>query len=282
MSDGVLIYARNSIFDYVRLARLNLCLIRRNLGLPVALVTDSDTADSSDLSDFDQVIIDNTPSHNHRRFDLGNQTLSTIWKNESRPQAYDLSPFDRTLLIDADYLVFSDRLLTLFETDLEFGVFDRVMDVTGKDTFRTDRRIGPYALPMQWATVVYYTRNDFARGIFVMMEQVRANYRYYSHLYGFDAGPYRNDFALSIALHALSGYGRRQAYTIPWACLTLTTRAKIIDFDASKGVKYQYTYHQDGGLRHSVGRLSGMDLHVMDKRSILNFYDSITSSYTGV
>jgi hypothetical protein len=259
------------------LACLNQVLIRRHLDLPVAVITDSATADHTDFSSFDQVIIDDSPGSNSRRFELTGQSIKTSWLNGSRPQAYDLSPFDQTLLIDADYMIFSDRLNLLFDTDLEFGVFARSHDITGQNVFRDCARVAAYSLPMSWATVIYFTRNTFAQSVFDMMRRVQDHYDYYSLLYRFPMRPYRNDYALSVALNTLSGYGHSSRYHIPWSCATLTTQAEIIDYDASRGLKYRYTRRDGNRSYPCVARVNHTDLHVMDKRSILNFYDEITA-----
>lgn len=277
MSKGALIYAYNTRFDYVSLAEINLHLIRQHLGLPVAVITDSASYDQAQSAGFDHVIVDDTPDRNQRRFDLGDQILATPWRNGSRSLAWDLTPWDQTLLIDADYLIFSDRLNLLFDSGRPFAAFGEAYDITGKNVFGPDRRIAAYSLLMMWATAVYFDRSLFSESVFSMMRQVRENYRYYSQLYRFGANPYRNDFALTIALNALSGYGDTGSYTIPWSCHTLTTRARIIDYDPARGVKYLYTYRRGDAEISAVGRSHGVDLHVMDKMSVLDFKDAITS-----
>ena len=167
--------------------------------------------------------------------------------------------------------------MVLFDTDREFAVFGRTYDVTGQDSFREDGRFGRPGLPMSWATVIYFTKNQFARSIFSMMARVQQDYQYYSQLYGFDARPYRNDFAMSVALHALSGYGHQDSYHIPWSCAALPPRARVIDYDHDRGIKYLYTYQRQGKEYQAVGRARDMDLHVMDKLSVLNYYDEITA-----
>lgn len=277
MSKGVLIYAHNTRFDYLSLAEINLHLIQRHLSLPVAVITDSQSYDRAQAAGFDRVIVDDTPDQNQRRFDLGDQILATPWRNGSRSLAWDLSPWDQTLLIDADYLIFSDRLNLLFDSGRPFAAFGEAHDITGKNIFGPDRRIAAYSLPMMWATAVYFDRSTFSESVFAMMQQVRENYHYYSQLYRFNLLPYRNDFALTIALNALSGHGGSEYYTIPWSCQALPTRAKIINYDPARGVKYLYTYRRGDAEVSAVGRSHGVDLHVMDKMSVLDFKDAITA-----
>lgn len=283
MSRGVLIYARNTAFDYARLAKLNLSLIQNNLRLPVAVVTDNETANGSDLTGFDYVIVDNTADINKRIFDLGHKKLPTRWANGSRISAYEASPFSQTLLVDADYLMFGNQTLGLFEVNPDFAVFDRVFDITTRNRFSGLRLIGPYAIPMRWATVIYFSRNEFAQAVFSMISKIKHNYEYYSHLYHFPRQPYRNDFALSIALHALSGQTTdTKEYLIPWRCMTLSTKDKIIGYNQDQSIEYQYEVMEHQATKYETGRISGCDLHLMDKISILDFYDQIIDSHRRV
>ena len=45
---------------------------------------------------------------NIRSMRVGDKTITLPWKNHTRPNAYELSPFDQTILIDSEYYVFDD------------------------------------------------------------------------------------------------------------------------------------------------------------------------------
>jgi hypothetical protein len=263
-SKGVVMFARNTELDYMRIAQHNCKLIKQHLQLPVAVITDTKTRDESDTDMFDYVIMDDSKDKNVRTFYLHEESLRTPWLNGSRSDVYDLTPFERTLLLDADYLIQSSNYKKLFELDLDFTCHYDVVDVTGNNRFRTDKRLGTYTIPMVWATAVMFTKSETSKNIFDMMKLVKQNWQYYSALYQFDRRVYRNDFALSIALHVLNGYGT-SAVKIPWQLPTLTTHAKIIEY-TDKGIKYVYQKEN----RDCVGRIDH-DIHIMDKKSLVDF-----------
>ena len=263
-SRGVVMFARNSKLDYMRIAQHNCKLIKEHLQLPVAVITDTKTRDESDTSMFDYVIMDDSEYQNTRVFYLKGEKLSTPWLNGSRSDAYDLTPFDRTLLLDADYLIMSSRYKTLFDVDQDFSCHYDVLDVTGQNLYKTDERLSPYTIPMVWATAVVFNKSEFADTVFALMKIVKEHWKYYSALYQFNRKMFRNDFALSIALHILKGYGT-DVCSIPWRLPTLTSRARIIDYD-ERGIKYVYEKQE----RDYVGRVCH-DIHVMDKKSLVDF-----------
>ena len=143
-SKGIVIFAYNSTFDYVK--RANLCATLTNAytgrgpghfdqwpHLPVTLITDSFGALQADSKVFDNIIIHPVNGTNKRtiraKHDLG--PMQTInWKNLNRADVYDLTPYDQTLLLDCDYLMFSYNLKKLFRTDIEFTFHRDVYDTT--------------------------------------------------------------------------------------------------------------------------------------------------------
>lgn len=263
-SKGVVMFARNSKLDYMRIAQHNCKLIKQHLQLPVAVITDTKTRDESDTEMFDYVIMDDTQYENTRVFYLKSEKLATPWLNGSRSDAYTLTPFERTLLLDADYLIMSDRYKTLFDIDQDLSCHYDVLDVTGQNLYKTDERLSPYTIPMVWATAVVFNKSEFADNVFALMKIVKEHWEYYSALYQFSPKVFRNDFALSIALHILGGYGT-EAHRIPWRLPTLTSRARIIDYD-ERGIKYVYEKQE----RDYVGRVQ-QDIHIMDKKSLVDF-----------
>jgi len=263
-SNGVVMFARNSKLDYMRIAQHNCKLIKEHLQLPVAVITDTNTRDESDTSMFDYVIMDDTEYTNTRTFYLKGKNLRTPWLNGSRSDAYDLTPFDRTLLLDADYLIMSDNYKKLFEINQDFCCHYDVLDVTGQNLYKTDQRLGVYSIPMVWATAVVFNKSEVADNVFSLMKIVKEHWEYYSALYQFNRKMFRNDFALSIALHILGGYGT-ETYRIPWRLATLTSRAEILEY-TERGIKYVY----DKGDSDYVGRIK-QDIHIMDKQSLVEF-----------
>jgi len=261
MSKGVLIFAYNSKLDYVSIATVAAKLVRKHLDLPVTLVTNAQVDDSV----FDQIIIqENTGTAYDRVFNFSSGREKVQWHNQNRSNAYELSPYDQTLLLDADYLVFDSSLKKLFDTNLEFACYDNVSDISGQQDLQLGARVGNPGIPMQWATVVYFTKNLLAASIFKFMQSIKKNYLYYASAYNFGAELFRNDYTLSIALQALTGYNTSNFSAIPGKLLTANTLTEIQE--ARPNGEIVLTWHNEQRLQ--VTKIINTSIHVMNKKSI--------------
>jgi hypothetical protein len=207
MTTGALIFARNNEhIDYVAMAHWSAHNIQRHLGIPTHIVTDNSRTDSG-----------------ARHFaDAGTVT----WHNTNRLDAYRLSPFDRTLVLDADYVVASDQLKSLLEADQDFLAHRWAYDVTGTNNFEGLNYFGNNRMPMWWATVMMFRRSHTAELIFNAMAMIRDNWSHYRNLYKNNIKTYRNDHALSIALGIVNGHTLNHN-TIPWELASLTPEHKL-------------------------------------------------------
>jgi hypothetical protein len=213
MTTGALIFARNNEqIDYVAMAHWSAKNIERHLGIPTHIVTD------------------NAPSTNTRHFtDVGNVS----WHNHNRMDAYRLTPWDRTLVLDADYVVASDQLKSLLEADQDFLAHKQAYDVTGCNTFEGLNSFGANRMPMWWATVMMFRKSRHAELIFDSMQMIRDNWTHYKNLYKNTTATYRNDHALSIALGIVNGHTLNHA-GIPWALASLTPEHRLTQVDQDR------------------------------------------------
>lgn len=202
MTAGVLIFAyNNEHIDYLAMANWSAKNIRRHLGLPVAVVTDRAVPNNYN---FEQVIISKTESIYTRKFaDLAE---NVTWYNGNRVDAYELSPWDQTLVLDADFVVASDELKKVLSIKKNFIAHKTAYDVVNQDNFDELNNFGNFNMPMWWATVMMFRRSEEAQLIFESMSMVRDNWDHYKNLYKILKSPYRNDFALSIALGIVNGH----------------------------------------------------------------------------
>ena len=210
MTTGALIFARNNEqIDYVAMAQWSAKNIERHLGIPTHIVTDD------------------APNDNTRHFtDVGNVT----WHNHNRMDAYRLTPWDRTLVVDADYVVATDQLKTLLEVDQDFLAHRWAYDVTDCNTFEGLNYFGANRMPMWWATVMMFRRSRQAELIFDSMQMIRDNWTHYRNLYKNTTATYRNDHALSIALGIVNGHILNHA-GIPWRLASLTPEHQLTQID---------------------------------------------------
>lgn len=220
MTTGALIFAyNNEQTDYVSMAAWTAENIRRHLNIPVALVTDRPTK-----LKFEQVIICESSGTNGRWF--SDYNANVVWHNNTRVNAYKLSPWIQTLVVDADYIVASNQLKDLLNSDCEFLAHRLAYDVTGLNDFNGLNYFGNNHMPMWWATVMMFRRSLQAELIFDSMEMIRDNWTHYRQLYKNSNATYRNDHALSIALGIVNGHTLTHA-GIPWKLASLTPDHKI-------------------------------------------------------
>ena len=122
MTSGILLFAyNNSHIDYAKHAIFCAKNAKKFLKLPVSLVTDSKTylqrQYENHIDVFDSIIDDKTSSSQTKKFYNGQQYKKLTWNNHSRPNAYDITPYERTLVMDTDYIVSNNSLLNCFEDD---------------------------------------------------------------------------------------------------------------------------------------------------------------------
>lgn len=256
MSNGCIIFAiDNDEFQYTKLADIAAGLVRKHLNLPTTIITNT----KPDLKYADYILIE-ADQYTSRKIFNKTDYVDIKWFNHTRPNVYELSPYDNTLLIDADYLVFDDSLKKLFETSEDFLCYRDVFDPTNQNKFAQSRMVSNYTIQNAWATVCYFKKSDKAETIFDMMKYVRDNYNYYHKLLCVPESPYRNDYALALALHTLSGYGIH-VKTIPGKMFMLDLDIQLEDFNKKRGLVYSY---QKQGKNY-VSYLKDTNIHILGK-----------------
>jgi hypothetical protein len=258
MTTGAVIFAfNNGDIDYVSMAVHCATRLQRHLDLPVTLISNTDQHDTV----FDKVIVTPCDQAGSRYFSDLDKSVS--WYNANRTDAYTLTPYDNTLVLDADYLVCSDQLRVLFDLDRDFLCHRWAYDVTGQSDYQGLNWFGRHRMPMSWATVMWFRKSTVTKLVFEMMDMVKQNWNHYRLIYGTGRSSYRNDHALTIALNTVGGHlGTHDS--IPWQLANVDPVHQVqqissdefrIDFvTADKKKKYIITKDQD--------------LHVMGKKQL--------------
>jgi len=261
MTTGALIFAfNNEHIDYVKMAAWNAKNIRRHLGIPTAIVTDADPTDPR-LNDVDKVIVGSAQSGGTRRFEDYDATVS--WYNASRTDAYQLSPWDRTVVLDADYVVASSQLQVAIESNQEFLSHAAAFDITSVNDFQELNHYGMYRMPMSWATVMIFSRSQHVELIFDCMQMIKNNWQHYKNVYRNVSNTYRNDHALSIALHIVNGQ-TLTVPSIPWKLASVTPEHEVLQIAEDC---YRINY-RDRDQRARWITLNNQDFHAMGKQHL--------------
>lgn len=263
MTAGALIFAfNNEQTDYVAMAAWSAERIRRFLQIPVAVVT-NEPEQASRNGGFDRVIAAEAISGGTRWFE--DYQSSVTWHNAGRVDAYSLSPWDRTLVLDADYVVASDDLKKIIYCDVDFLCFAKAYDIADPDR-EFLKSFGRFGMPMYWATVMCFQKSTVTDWIFQSMTMIKNNWQHYRDLYGIGESNYRNDYALSIALALVNGSNPR-VESIPWSMASVLPDQRL-SVNQEHNVEIwnvQYTNQQQ--KLHTVG-IAGLDFHAMGKRDL--------------
>jgi hypothetical protein len=280
MTEGVLIFAHNSReVDYALMSLVSGGLAKKNLGRPVTLITDKHTLawmSESGIEEkakavFENIIEIEKPSDNNtRKLADGSETKVVPFVNSNRCDAFNLSPYDRTLLIDGDFLIFSDRLNAYWDVDTSVMISPCMVDIRGDRVGVLDRWIADTGIPMYWATTVMFTKNKESEIFFNLVDFIKKNYDLYSSIYRFNPGMYRNDISFSVAKHILDGFETPAENNLPGV---LTSQDKDLIYDVTEtGIKLLMADPLSPD-KVTIGNFLSSDLHIMNKQAIVRFAD---------
>lgn len=267
-SKGAVLFAHNNTeIDYIAIAAFNALLIKKNLGLPVQLVTDTDSISlyTGSLDMFDVVTqVDDTVGQNFKVYrDADAKTLTLPFRNISRIFTYDYSVFEETIMLDADYFVFTDALNACFGSNQNIMLNKEYREIL-HDRRSFEKKIANDAISLYWATAIYFNRSSESEFFFNKVKDVYAKYDYYRRLYMLPNNMFRNDFAFSIAAHEVSGF------CDGIASLPNTSLLKSIDLDDISKVTPRGAVFLAASSRGTIPvKVENCDVHVMNKWAII-------------
>lgn len=262
MTQGVLLFAHNTEeVNYGVMAVWIAERIVRHLGKPVSLVTDDLTikALKSISVDpkmyFDNIIIKEFETDQKRR--LSGETV--IFKNLDRCDAYDLTPYDETLVLDTDIAIMSNRLNAVWGHADDILISNKSLDILDRD-HPEFKFLKDHGIEFQWATEFYFRKSPIAEAFFNKCKLIKENYNWYSMLYGMGNDPIRNDHIWSIAVHELGVEFNK----IPRVLRYSTDRDDIVEFD-SKRVLLAAKIND----KIRLANIKDQDVHLMNKFELI-------------
>lgn len=281
-TEGIVLYAHNSrVIDYARLSIVAGILAKRHLNKSISLITDKSTLEWMRESNikiiaeqiFNNIILTEKPKQeNTRRLYNGSLFDDVPFFNSNRPTVFDLTPYDKTLLIDSDYLVFSDVLNNYWSVDCEYMIAESAIDVCHIDRLGYhDRYISDVGVKMYWATTIMFDKSLASKRFFDTADMIKENYKYYSDLYRFGPRLYRNDISFSIAKHMLDGFTTSIETNLP-PVLSSISKDILLDF-SSNGVKL--LINENSQHNYYASLIQNVDIHVMNKQSVVKHFDKI-------
>ena len=290
---GILLFAENNErIDYLRLAILCAKCIKNNMGSETKVSVVTTKGSWNNLSKvgteleslaktlFDKVIFtNNTYDIDNSRIyrDTQYHQVTAQFLNRSRSSAYELSPYDETILIDVDYFVLNGSLNHVWGSNEDFIINKSAKTLLHKPLTGPEFRLNPFGIRMYWATVIYFKKSEKARLIFDLVSHIKEAWNYYRHVYDFPGGLYRNDFSFSIALHMLNGFVDDDSFVKSFSdpeILTAIDTDQLISFDDKNTIRF-YANDPVENWKFYVSKIRGVNVHCLNKISILNNFDKI-------
>lgn len=237
-SRGIVAFAANTdATDYVAIANQTVPLAGHVLGLPYTIVTEEQIADYA---------------YTNFRYDRDSAEF-VQWRNIGRNLAYELTPYEETLVIDIDYIVQDQELLKIFELDWDYML---MRDAISLNNEYIPPIMGSMSLPFVWATAFAFRKTPRAGVFFDLVKRIQNNYHYYREVFNIESRQYRNDYAFAMADIILNGF-RVQHNSIPGPLLNVTQSIESITVNDNKLIIKD---------RHSAYVIPKMNIHLMGKQ----------------
>ena len=250
MTQGILLFAHdNEQIQYSLLAAWQARRIHKWLDKPVSIVTDLASVETLKRHNldgiFDHVILSDAETTQQKIY----TDKSLTFKNVNRTHAYDLTPYDETLVIDTDIAIQSDRLNLVWNNVEDYLVCKNCSDVFDRNWTLLEyvHRTG---IKFYWATLFYFKKTPQTRQFIERCQHVQENYQEYIARHGIRDVYLRNDHVWSIAVNQLGGV---EIPTTLW-------------FSTGDDPIVQMT---DDTVIFEQAKIQGQDVHIMHKFSLM-------------
>jgi hypothetical protein len=250
---GVLLFAfNNDEIDYVKMASITARKVNDYLNLPCTLITDAETTFK-----FDNIIYLEKDSSNIKR--------QKVWNNKGRYNAYNLSPYDETLVLDVDYVINSSKLLKVFDFYDDFCIHN-TSSFLMYPNFEQEK-LGSSSFNTLWATVLFFKKTDRLRHLFESVKMVQENYQHYVDLHGMWSTTFRNDHAFAIANRIINGHIENISNYIPWNLLHIGENTFV---EKLSETEYKIILREE---KTKYILIKDTDFHMLDKNNFMEIFN---------
>ena len=283
----LLIAFNNDEIDYIKMACCCALTIKSHLKYNhITLVTESINWLNQILSKdeiekiFDNIIIVDLPNQTNIRthYDSPWTKFKAPFLNNKRSNAYEISPYEETILLDVDYLVMSDSLDLVWNNTEDFLVNKEALTIRNKKFSSKEIRLSESGIPMYWATIIYFKKCELSKRIFDLTIFIKDNYLFYKHLYKFPGNLFRNDYVFSIAIHIIGGFINNTIKSFPIHTIkTMDQKDDIVEINKDNILFLNHDPNEPW-INHLVN-LQKTDVHILNKRSFLRHYEHIIKTF---
>lgn len=280
MSKGALLIARNNdTIDYVKQAVFLANRIKKYLDIPVSIITDSVNylKDEFPEDTFDEIIkIEYKDDINKKAYYDGSLYHKKLnFKNNYRVEAFDLTPYDETLLLDTDFIISNDLLKNCFSSPNDLMMYKKSEDLAKIRNEKEFEHISDYSIEFYWATVVFFRKTALNKIYFDLIKHIQENWQHYYSVYQLKSTLFRNDFAFSIAAHIMNGFEQQYDFVneLPGKHLYTTDRDILHKLD---GNNFIFLVEKKNYLgEYTLISVKDQNVHVMNKFSLNRIIDEV-------
>lgn len=282
---GVCMFAYNTPeLDYIQMAVICAKYVKRHLGLPVCLITDAggeswlkQSHSESDINEYIDYIVetnDEFKENKRTHWDSPWTEFNSQFNNSNKHKVWDYSPFEKTLLIDTDYIIKTNFLSNMFDNVSGVSMFKNAISLRNQKPLSGERELNTLGVPMWWSTVVYFDRSDVSEMFFSLWSHVADNYRYYQHLYNFPGKVFRTDYCVSIAVHILNGMQQGDMIEDMFGSTmqNMSSKDDIVGLE-SLDTWFMLAHNPTAPWENILVKHEDYDVHVMNKRAWVRNYN---------
>jgi hypothetical protein len=278
MTKGALLIARNnSEVNYIKQAVFCANRIIKYQGIPVSIITDNVDYLISMHPDhpFDNVIeIAEKTNDTYKKYHDGSWTKKSLqFKNVGRSEAYNLTPYDETILLDTDFIVSSDILNRCFDQTHDLLMYSKnTFEFSGWRDLSEFKFISDTGPDFYWATCVFFRKNAANQTFFNLINHIQENWSHYRNVYRIVSSVFRNDFAFSIAVHIMNGHMKGNFVNpMPGTKYFITDRDHV---SAILDDKFIFLIEKQGSADCFAVQSTGSNVHIMNKFSLNRIIDN--------
>jgi len=274
MSRGVLLVANNNkSIDYILQACFLASTIKKHLKLPVTLVTDTPEKVKTVYSIYESLfdaVIEHIPATEYtiKTYSDGLFTDKQLeFKNSSRSSVFDLTPYDETIVLDTDMLLFTDDFLKCFEQKHDLLMYKHAFDLASTNSSKDFKFISDNSVDFYWATCVFFRKTKENKIFFDLIKHIQENWNHYRLLYQISSGVFRNDFAFSIAIHIMNGMSSGDfVKEFPGRLLYATDKSELVEITDDSALLLLENPNRIG--HYTPMKVKNTNIHFMNKFSL--------------
>lgn len=269
---GLLIFAKNNEqFNYIKQAEVAATMAKHYLDVPVSLITIEEDYKDNTSDIWDKVIyLNDIEVVNGRGVYVEGKRQDITWYNLDRLLAYDLTPYDETILIDSDYLIQNSLLNNVWN-----NVEPMLMNTTSRTPAKHQEHIYEKVITdgypnIHWFTVCYFRKCEEASEWFTVAKEIKENNDFYTTTFNSPYTFYRNDLTAAIASHIVNGHTDGWMKPLPTRQINSYAPESIIEVNK-------------GSITLNTGegpvRLKDTNVHLLNKFEIEKHYDRFIELY---